>query len=158
MYTARPARRGLLALAAVLLTAAAVSTQGNRFETKVPYEIDKSIPLTSVTGPVKVSNLKITNLGKGYGRGGISFRSASPPSELATTLRFTFDVDNPANEEWDITFTVELLDKSGKVIDKASKKENYEDEAKPLNIEQSIIEYVLPLIAEVRVTIEGRRS
>jgi hypothetical protein len=119
---------------------------------------DKGVPLEATVGPVKVTGLKIADLGRGYSRGGISLRSASPPSELSTTLRFTFDVDNPADEEWDVTFTVELVDKAGKVIDRASKKENYEDEAKALNIEHSIIEYALPLVSEVRITLQGRRS
>jgi hypothetical protein len=144
--------------ASLLAMAAAATAQGNRFEGKVPFKIDTSAPLTAVVGPVKVTNLKITNMGRGYGRGGLSFRSASPPSELSTTLRFAFDVDNPAEEEWDVTFTVELVDKSGKVIDRGSKTENYEEEAKVLNLDHAIIEYVLPMIAEVRVTLQGRRS
>ena len=146
-----------IALAAALLTVVTFA-QGDRFEKTIPFQIDTSVPLESVTGPVKVTNLKITNMGRGYGRGGFGLRSANPPSELSTTLRFAFDVDNPADEEWDVTFTVELMDKSGKVIDRASKTENYEGEAKVLNLDHSIIEYVLPMIADVRVTLQARRS
>ena len=151
-------RQVALAAVAALLALTPSFAQGDKFEKNVPFQIDKGVPLEAAVGPVKITGLKITNLGRGYGRGGISFRSASPPSELSTTLRFAFDVDNPADEEWDVTFTVELLDKGGKVIDRATKTENYEDEAKALNIEHSLIEYVLPLIADVRVTLQGRRS
>lgn len=147
------------ASAAALLMAAAVTlAQGNRFETSVPFQVDKAVAFAGGVGPVKVTGVKVTNLGRGYGRGGFSLRSANPPSELATTLRFAFDVDNPTDDEWDVTFTVELLDKGGKVIDRASKKENYEDEAKVLELDHSLLEYVLPLVTQVRITLQGERS
>jgi hypothetical protein len=143
---------------ALTFAVGALTAQGNRYEKQVPFQLDTGASLDGAVGPVKITTLKITNLGRGYGRGGFSLRSASPPSELSTTLRFAFDVNNPEDEEWDVTFTVELLDKSGTVIDRTSKRENYEDEGDVLNIEHSIIEYVLPMISEVRVTLQGRRS
>lgn len=148
------------ALAAALLLALMPGSMHaqNRFEKTFAYQVDKTETLTATVGPVKIGTVKVTNMGRGYGRGGFGLRTANPPSELSTTLRFAFDVDNPVDEEWDITFTVELLDKSGKVIDRATKKENYEDEAKALNLDHSIIEYVLPLVSEVKITLEGRRS
>jgi len=67
-------------------------------------------------------------------------------------------VSNPTKEEWDVTFTVELMDKAGKVIDRTAKKENYEDESAVLTIEHPLLEYVLPMITEVRVTLQGKKS
>jgi hypothetical protein len=131
--------------------------QGNRFEKNVGFQVDKTESLAAVVGPVKVASVKLTNMGRGYGRGGFGLRTANPPSELSTTLRFAFEVDNPVDEDWDVTFTVELLDKAGKVIDRATKTENYEEEAKTLTLDHSIIEYVLPLVGDVRVTLQGRR-
>lgn len=145
-----------LLLAVALL--APLAAQGDRAEKVVAFEVDKSLALDSVVGPVKIGTLKITNLGRGYGRGGLSLRTVSPPSELSTTLRFAFDVNNPARDEWDVTFTIELLDKAGKVIDRSSKTENYESEAAVLNLDHPIIEYALPLVSQVRVTLQGRRS
>lgn len=141
----------------LVMTPAALYAQ-NRFEKTFAYAVDKTEMLTAVVGPVKIGTVKVTNMGRGYGRGGFGIRSANPPSELATTLRFAFEVDNPKDEEWDVTFTVELLDKAGKVIDRATKRENYEDEAKALNLDHAILEYVLPMVTEVRITLEGRRS
>ncbi len=145
-------------VAMLLVMAPAAIHAQNRFDKTFAYQVDRAETLTAVVGPVKIGTVRITNLGRGYGRGGFGLRSANPPSELSTTLRFAFDVDNPADEEWDVTFTVELLDKAGKTIDRATKRENYEDEAKALNLEHSILEYVLPLVSDVRVTLEGRRS
>ena len=150
-------RRVLLALAAVALFSWPVAGQSSA-EQNVPFEADKSHALTTVAGPVKVTSLKMTNLGRGYSRGGISLRSVSPPSELSTTLRLAFDVNNPAREEWDVTFTVEFIDKAGKVIDRASKKENYENESGVLTIEHPLLEYVLPMISTMRVSVAGRKS
>lgn len=146
-----------LILIALALMALPLAAQADRNEQKVPFEIDKAQPMTGVAGPVKITSLKVINLGRGYSRGGISLRSA-PPSELSTTLRFAFDVNNPTKEEWDVTFTVELMDKAGKVIDRVAKKENYEDESDVLTIEHPLLEYVVPMITEVRVTLQGKRK
>jgi hypothetical protein len=155
------ARAIMVAAALGLMIAASageLDAQDNRFEKAVPFKVDSTETLSATVGPVKIASLKVTNLGRGYSRGGFSLRSANPPSELSTTLRFAFEVDNPVDEEWDVSFTVELLDKAGKVIDRATKTENYEEEAKVLNIEHAIIEYALPLIGDMRVTLQGRRS
>ena len=152
-------RNTLAALTAmVAFSTLPLLAQGDRVEQKLAFEIDKSLALNGVVGPVKVPTLKVTNLGRGYSRGGLSLRTVSQPSELSTTLRFTFEVNNPMKEEWQVEFTVELLDKSGKVIDRFSKKEEYDNEAKALNIEHSLLEYVVPLVSDVKVTLQGRRT
>jgi hypothetical protein len=135
-----------------------LAAQGDRSEQKVAFEVDKTQMLNGVAGPVKVATLKITDLGRGYSRGGLSLRSVSPPSELSTTLRFALDVSNPTKEEWQVTFTIELLDKSGKVIDRTTKKENYDNESKLLQIEHPLLEYVMPMVTDVKVTLQGRKN
>ncbi len=142
-------------LAVVISGSGSVGAQAERFEGKVPFRMDESQPLDGVVGPVKVTTLKITNLGRGYGRGGFGPKM-STPSELTTVLRLAFDVNNPRDDDWEVTFTVELLDKSGKIIDRAAKKEHYEGEAKIFNFDYPLLEYVLPMVADVRVTLQGR--
>ena len=152
-------RNTLAALAAmVAFSTLPLLAQGDRVEQKLAFEIDKSLALNGVVGPVKVPTLKVTNLGRGYSRGGLSLRTGNQPSELSTTLRLTFEVNNPMKEEWQVEFTVELLDKSGKVIERFSKKEEYDNEAKALTIEHSLLEYVIPLVSDVRITLQGRRT
>jgi hypothetical protein len=153
----------LLRRAALLATVLAIlfsgssplSAQAERFEGKLPFRMDESQPVNGVIGPVKVTTLKITNLGRGYGRGGFGPKM-STPSELSTVVRLAFDVSNPRDDDWEVTFTLEFLDKSGKVIDRAAKKEHYEGEAKIFNFDHPLLEYVLPMVAEVRVTLQGR--
>src|SRR5215207_8053008 len=94
----RTARVAMTTLVAIALLAP-LAAQGDRIEKVVGFEIDKSQSLEGVVGPVKISTVKVTNMGRGYGRGGLNLRTVSPPSELSTTLRFAFDVNNPAREE-----------------------------------------------------------
>jgi hypothetical protein len=158
-----PLRERLLRCAAILATAfvmlfsgsSPVDAQAERFEGKVPFKMDESQPVNGVVGPVKVTTVKITNLGRGYGRGGFGPKM-NTPSELTTVLRLAFDVNNPRDDDWEVTFTVEFLDKSGKIIDRAAKKEHYEGEAKIFNFDHPLLEYVLPMVSEVRVTLQGR--
>jgi hypothetical protein len=147
----------VFAAAALALTGATLTAQGDRFEKTVPFEVDQSHTLGGTVGPVSVSTLKITNLGRGYGRGGFGPRMGSN-SELSTTLRLAFDVDNPRDDDWEVTFTVELLDRQGKVIDRSARKENFEDEAKVFNFDHPLLEYVLPAVTAVKVTLQGRRD
>jgi hypothetical protein len=148
----------MTALGVALALTMPLAAQGDRFEQKLAFEIDKSLPLNGTAGPVKVPTLKILNLGRGYSRGGISLRSVNQASELSTTLRFSFEVNNPTREEWQVEFTIEMMDKSGKVIDRLSKKENYDDEQKVLNIEHPLLEYVMPMVSDVRITLQGRKQ
>lgn len=151
----------LLYVAVLLMVGAAGAAAqndagGQPFARTFPFAVDKPETLAATIGPVKVTTFRITNLGRGYGRGGL-LRRPDPPSELSTTLRLEFQVDNPADEEWRVTFTVEFLDKGGTVIDRVSQREDYEEEQENFRIEHPLLEYVLPLTANVRVTIEGRR-
>lgn len=147
----------MVAVAAGVLTggAALPQAQAERFEGKLPFKVDESQAVNGFVGPVKVTTLKITNLGRGYGRGGFGPKM-NTPSELTTVMRLAFDVNNPKDDDWEVTFTIELLDKAGKVIDRAAKKEHFEEEAKIYNFDHPVLEYVLPMVAEVRVTLQGR--
>jgi hypothetical protein len=147
------ARMGLAALALFVVPAIAPA-QTNRVEKTLPYRLDQSQKLDAKIGPVMIDNVKITNMGRGFGRGGFGPKGMQP-SEGSTTLRLAFDVNNPG-DDWEITFVVEFLDKNGKVIDRATKKENWEEEAEIWNFDHPILEYVLPMVADVKISMSGR--
>jgi hypothetical protein len=147
------ARMGLAALALFVVPAIAPA-QTNRVEKTLPYRLDQSQKLDAKVGPVMIDNVKITNMGRGFGRGGFGPKGMQP-SEGSTTLRLAFDVNNPG-DDWEITFVVEFLDKNGKVIDRATKKENWEEEAEIWNFDHPILEYVLPMVADVKISMSGR--
>jgi hypothetical protein len=147
------ARLGLAALV-LLFVPALASAQTNRVEKTIPYRLDQSHKLDVKVGPVIVDGVKLTNMGRGFGRGGFGPKGMQP-SEGSTTLRLAFDVNNPG-EDWELTFTVEFLDKAGKVIDRVTKKENWEEQAEFWNFDHPILEYVLPMVADVKLSISGR--
>ena len=143
----------IAALVLVLLPLSAAA-QVEHFDKRVPFAFDQLRAIDATVGPVHVTNLKITDLGRGYGRG--SFLKLPPPSELSTTLRLAFDIDNPKSTDWSISVTVEFLDRTGTVIDRVTKKKNYESETAVLTIEHPLLEYVVPMITDVRVILGGR--
>jgi len=146
-------------LAALALLSLPLAAQGDKSDQTVPFAFDKPNALATVAGPVKIKSVTMTNLGKGYAKTVLGVRASVPsPSELTTTVRLVFDVDNPVKEDWDVTFTVEFMDKAGKVVDRTTKKENYENETAKMTVEQPLLEYVLPLISDVRVTVMGRKK
>ena len=55
-----------------------------------------------------------------------------------------------------MTFTIEFLDKNGKVIDRATKKQKWDGEVKLYDFDHQLLEYVVPLIAQVRIKLEGK--
>jgi hypothetical protein len=151
--------RGLLAAAAVvaLTTALAAQDSSLRAERTVDYKTTKAFDLSAKVGPVRIQSAEFSNLGRNYGRGGIGGRMrGGSESEVSTTLRTHFLAENPSSDEWEVTFTIEYLDKAGKVIERVTKKSSWEGEAKPYDFDHEILEYVVPMIAQVRIKMEGR--
>jgi hypothetical protein len=126
-----------------------------RAERVVAFTMGKATPLNAKVGPVSIQSVEFTDRGRGSG-GSIPVITRPAPSETSTTLRAHFLAENPSADEWEVTFTVEFLDKSGKLIDRAVKKSKWEGRAKPFDFDHPILAYVVPAIAEVRITLEGR--
>ena len=47
-------------------------------------------------------------------------------------------------------------DAGNKVIDRATRKQNWEEEAKIWNFDHPILEYVLPMVADIKISFSGR--
>src|SRR6185295_7783700 len=96
-----------IGLAALLLGAAAAGAQGEgslRFEKTVPWQTGKRIPLGATVGPVRVGSVTFDNLGRGGGAGGgaagiVGRLRPGGASDTQTTLRASFDSENPKAEE-----------------------------------------------------------
>jgi hypothetical protein len=149
----------ILALAALALPLAA--QEGSlRFEKTVSWQTGKLIPLDAKVGPVRVAKVSFENAGKGGGGGAGAIvgrlRGGGGPSDTETTLRASFDGENPAEEEWVVTYTLEFLDRDGRLIDRASKSTGYEGEAKVYELDHPILDYVVPMISRVRIKLEAR--
>jgi hypothetical protein len=124
-------------------------------ERVVSYGVGKTLPLSAKVGPVSIQSVEFTDRGHAAG-GGLTGRLRGSVSDTSTTIRGHFLAENPSADEWEVTFTLEFLDKSGKLIDRATKKSSWEGEAKPFDFDHAILQYVVPSIAQVRIKLEGR--
>lgn len=139
-----------------LAGAAGAQEEGSlRFEKTVNWTTGKLIDLNALVGPVRIGKLEFSNEGRGGGSIASRFRGGGA-SDTQTTLRATFDGENPKEDEWVVTFTVEFLDRNGKLIDRATGKEGFEGEAKTARIDHPILEYVVPMIDKVRIKLEAK--
>ncbi len=146
-----------LAITGALVAGGAAQESSLRAERTVDYKTTKAFTLDAKVGPVRIQSAEFSDLGKNHGRGGIGgAMRGSTDSEASTTLRTHFLAENPSGTKWEVTFIVEYLDKAGKVIDRVTKKSSWEGEAKPYDLDHSMLEYVVPMIAQVRIKMEGR--
>ncbi|HYO16400.1 MAG TPA: hypothetical protein VE685_24645 [Thermoanaerobaculia bacterium] len=139
-----------------LAGAAVAQEEGSlRFEKTVPFNTGKLLDLGATVGPVRIGKVEFSDQGKGGGGIASRFRGGGA-SDTQTTLRATFDGENPKEDEWVVTFTLEFLDRSGRLIDRATGKEGFEGEAKTVKVDHAILEYVVPMIDKVRIKMEAR--
>lgn len=154
-------------LAIALMAAASISgiqarsqERSLRFEKTVDYQLGKLIELNATVGPVRVSNVEFSEpegggsvkdsiVGRIRGGGGGS-------SETQGTIRAGFDTENPEEDEWVVTYTLDLLDGKGKLIDRIVKSEGLEGEAKVVNVDHPTLKYVLPFVDKVKIRLEAR--
>lgn len=146
--------------AALVLSLAnpAIAQEGSlRFEKTVAWSPGKLVDLNATVGPVRVHKVEFSNLGKGGGGGGgIVGRIRSGGSDTEVTLRAGFDCENPKDEEWVVTYTLEFLDGKGKLIDRATGREGWEGEADIYHVDHAILEYVVPMIDKVKIRLEAK--
>jgi hypothetical protein len=143
----------LVAVATGLAAASLRQDTSLRAERTVSFATGKAIMLNAKVGPVLVQSVEFSDRGRTTsGLPGLRVT----PSESSTLLRGHFIAENPSADEWEVTFTVEFRDQDGKVIDRAVKRSTWEGEAKPYDFDHVLLAYVIPLIANVRITLEGR--
>jgi hypothetical protein len=147
----------LMAVGALSLQTSAQETHQLHAERTVDFALRKVTDLKAQVGQVRIASVELTDMGRGFGSGGIAGRMrGGSESELSTTIRAHFLAENPTSEDWQVTFVLEFLDKNGKVIDRATKKQKWDGEAKPYDFDHPLLEYVVPLIAQVRIKLEGK--
>ena len=153
-----------LSLFALLLAVTTADAQDGslRFEKTVPFERGELISLGARVGPVRIANVELT-MGDGGGGAGGGIRErimGSMPGggdpETRTTITAAFDTENPREEEWVVTYTLDFLDSKGKLIDRATKSKGFEGEASVYRVEHSTLTYVVPAIARVRIRLEAK--
>lgn len=146
----------LLALAAALAPAGAAESRSLRFEKTVNYRTDKLVNLDATVGPVRIAKVEFSQPSGGSGSIVDRIRSGGGSSETQSTLRASFDAENPEEDEWVVTFTLDFLDSKGRLIDRAVGKEGLEGESKVVKVDHQILTYVIPMIDRVEVKLEAR--
>ncbi|HVR98819.1 MAG TPA: hypothetical protein VMW27_19530 [Thermoanaerobaculia bacterium] len=152
----------VLLLGLALLTAAVSSAaeEGSlRFQKTVPYKLGKLVELNAKVGPVRVDSIEFSQPKDGGGPAASivgRIRGGGGSSETQATIRAAFDTQNPNEDEWVVTYTLDFLDRDGKLIDRVTKSEGFEGEAKVYNLDHQILEYVLPMIHRVEIRLEAR--
>ena len=130
-----------------------------RFEKTVDYQLGKLIELNAAVGPVKVAKVELSQPEGGSMKDSIVGRirgGGGGSSETHATIRASFDSENPEEDEWVVTYTLDLLDSQGKLIDRVVKSEGLEGEAKVVAVDHSTLRYVLPFIDKVKIRLEAR--
>ena len=154
--------RKALILAAALMAVASMSSaqeRSLRFEKTVDYELGKLIDLNATVGPVRVSKVELSQPEGGSVKDSIVGRirgGGGRSSETQATIRAGFDTENPEEDEWVVTYTLDLLDSKGKLIDRIVKSQGLEGEAKVVDIDHSTLKYVLPFVDKVKIRLEAR--
>jgi hypothetical protein len=154
-------RLGRLAVVAALalgvltdgVWARAQATRPLRSEKTVHFKTDQVIDLQMAAGPVTIRSVKFSsNMAQGMSA---RFKPGGAP-DTQTTLRASFDVENPDKDEWVVTFALEYLDSKGKLIDHGSKGSSWEGEAKFFNFDHSILSYAIQFIDQVKISVSGK--
>jgi hypothetical protein len=149
---------GLFLCAGIAMTPAVAPAQEGdlRFEKTVSWQAGKLMEINALVGPVKIGKVEFSNQGKGGGSIASRLKTGGGASDTQTVLRASFDGQNPKEDEWVVEFTLEFLDKQGKLIDRAKGQESWEGEAKTAKIDHVILDYVVPMIDKVRIKMEAR--
>jgi hypothetical protein len=143
----------LLVAALVQMPALDAQTKPLRSEKTVDFKSDQLIDLQMSAGPVVVRSVKFTsNARESIGS---RFRIRSPTA-TETMLRAAFDAENSEKDEWNVTFVLEFLDGKGKVIDRVSRSDSWEGEAKVSNIDHPILTYAIPFIERVKISLSAK--
>jgi hypothetical protein len=143
-------------LTAARAPAGAPEPRSQRFEKTVRYQTDKLIDLNATVGRVRVAKVEFSQPSGGSGSIVDRLRSGGGSSETHSTLRAAFDAENPEEDEWVVTFTLDFLDSKGRLIDRAVGKEGLEGEAQVIKVDHQILTYVLPMIDRVEIKLEAR--
>jgi hypothetical protein len=155
-------RRVLIAIAlcACALSATSAPAQERRlkFEKTIPYQLDKTVSLQAQVGAARVNTVELSRP-TGGGSVGESIAArirGGGASDTQATIRAAFEVEQPEDADWHVTFTLEFTDRQGKLIDRATKTKDFEGEATTYNVDHAILEYALPFIHQVTVKLEAK--
>lgn len=152
----RLTRRFLVPVILLTALAAGAAESSLRFETTLPFAEGKRAPLDARVGPVRITSATFLAPQRGSGDKTLIQRIRGGPTETESLVRLSIEAENPESAEWEVTVTVDLLDEKGALIDRFSKSESLEGEAKTFAVDHPVLTYVLPSIAKATLRLEAR--
>jgi hypothetical protein len=162
LHLVRPGRLIVFVLTGAVITGSSLPAPAQQAsltaEQTVDFGLNKAAALDARVGPVNVQSITFSDRGRSSPQG-LANRirgSVGSPSEASSTLRSHFVAENPSEDEWEVTFTLEFLDNSGKLVEKVTAKSSWEGESKPFDFDHPVLTYVVPMIAKVRIRLEAR--
>jgi hypothetical protein len=143
----------ILALLSAGLSMVAAQEQSRlRFNKTYSFTTDQPIEINAQVGPVLISSIELKDVGLSAKRR--LFKKKQDES-LQTNILAAIQGENPTKDEWDVTFTIDLLDRNGKLIDRMRDTEEWQGEAKLHEFQHTTLAYVVPLISRVEITLEA---
>jgi hypothetical protein len=145
----------ILTLVAAGLIASVVMAQNVgrlRFNKTYSFVTDEPIEVNAQVGPVLISSFEFKEVGLSTKR---KLFKKKQDESIQTGILVAIQGENPTKDEWDVTFTIDLLDSNGKLIDRMRDSEEFEGEAKVHEFQHTTLAYVMPLIAKVEITLEA---
>lgn len=121
----------------------------------VPFQVDQPIKLDIVVGGLRVPDLRIQR------DAGSLLDSVLPPrggQDRFSWLRYTLAAENPGTSGWTLRARIRLLDKAGAIIDEFEYgKRVGAGRAKPVDFRRLTLNYAVPMIDRVEVTLSAER-
>lgn len=145
----------ILALLTAGLIASLVTAQDMgrlRFNKTFRFATGEPIEVNAQVGPVRISSIEFQEVGLSTKR---KLFKKKQDESIQTGILAAIQGENPTKDEWDVSFTIDFLDKNGKLIDRMRDTEEWEGEAKVHEFQHTTLAYVLPLIAKVEITLEA---
>jgi len=151
----RCAGTGALALAIACGGSLAAAGKTMIHTQTLDFALDRTIPLHVTVGDLEIRDLRITRDDRRL------FDQVLPPrggQSRFSWLQYAVFVENPADVSWNLGVRIRLLDRAGAIIDEFEFRERvWRGRAKKVDLRRITLNYVIPLIDKVEITLTADR-
>jgi hypothetical protein len=144
-----------VAIAVVLVAGAGVVAADDLvFEETFDFAFNERAALEAKVGAVEIRGVEFA---AGSGKSGvIKGTFSSGDKDLQSAIVTRLECATTADTKWKLDFLVEFLDADGELIDRTRDNASLKSEAKIVEFSHTTLKWVVPRIAKVRITIEGK--
>lgn len=128
---------------------APTATQSLVFETTVDFEFVKRTTLDGSAGEVEIRGVEFASAS---GKGGL-FSSSDP--DLVAGIVTKLECSTAAETKQKLDVVIQYLDSDGALIDRVKDGVSFKNGTKTFEISRKTLKYVVPLIAQARITVSA---